>query len=143
MLLKVRSKEKRKWGNTVIMLTQKVEYAALAYSLNLMQDSIKKMIKKRYKEQKKEMLASYRGIIERVNVALEQDKDNGELYLDNYDAQLLHDFLDAYLDKMHAMDLHKQKVAPEHRHNKAFVLEHIDVLDAYKTRLSEVAAAYA
>lgn len=126
----------------MIILTTQAEYAAIAYSLGIMSDSVKKMVKKRYKAQKDDMLKSYRAIFDRVKAALASDVEQSELYLDKFDVQLLYDFLDAYLDKMHAMELHKQKITPEQRKHKEFLIAHLKVLDDYKKRLCEVADAY-
>ena len=126
----------------MIIMTTQAEYAALSYAMGIMSDSVKKMIKKRYKEQKKEMLESYRSIFGRANAVLDNGDLQRELYLDKFDVQLLHDFLDAYLDKMQAMDLRKQRVAPEHRKNKEFVLAHLIILEAYKKRMVEIKAVY-
>lgn len=126
----------------MIILTTQAEYAAIAYSLGIMSDSVKKMVKKRYKAQKADMLKSYRAIFDRVKAALASDVEQSELYLDKFDVQLLYDFLDAYLDKMHAMELHKQKITPEQRKHKEFLIAHLKVLDDYKKRLYDVSDAY-
>lgn len=126
----------------MIILTTQAEYAAIAYSLGIMSDSVKKMVKKRYKAQKDDMLKSYRAIFDRVKAALASDVEQSELYLDKFDVQLLYDFLDAYLDKMHAMELHKQKITPEQRKHKEFLIAHLKVLDDYKKRLYDVSDAY-
>lgn len=94
----------------MILTLNKEESATLTLHMAIMRDTIKKFLKKKYKEKQKEYLASYDYVHSEAKKALESSAIGFTHYTLNMNIQdlfILNEFLRAYTNKIEQEELEK------------------------------------
>lgn len=95
----------------MILITKKVEAAALALHLSVMRADYRNLLKRQYKSKKDDYLKSYDYVRKECEMQLEQDLEYKEQHLNIIDLNVLHAFLHAYIDRLQKALKDAEKVA--------------------------------
>lgn len=112
----------------MIVVIDKKEAAAMTFHMNIMRSSFRNILKKKYRNEMKEYMASYDYIKTEATSATELEKDSHELHMNIKDLEILQAFLQAYLTKA-------QKVNDEAKLND--FQEQLNALSSVKSKADE------
>lgn len=99
----------------MILKVNNFECAALALHMSIMRQSFKNIAKKRYKQDKQDLLQSYDYVLQICRDALEQQLEYTDLHLNVKDVAVMHEFLLSYTTKLAPLmdDLQAQTIDKE------------------------------
>lgn len=113
----------------MIVTVNKQQAAALCLHMNTMRNSMKKVLKKKYKEDRAEYLKAYDYVKFEAANAVETQTEQYVIHCNIVDVNVLEAFLAAYIDKTKAVfEQAKLKDADEHLEALQAVLEQCEVL---------------
>lgn len=116
----------------MIVVIDKREAAALTFHMNIMRPSFRNILKKKYRNELKEYIASYDYIKSEATNATELEKVSHELHMNIKDLEILQAFLQAYLYKA-------QQVNDEAKSDD--FQEHLNALTSVKLKSDECLSA--
>lgn len=113
----------------------KLEVGVLAIHMNIMRQSVKKLLKKQYnKEERKAHLTIYDSIKTKAGQAFEEEVE--DINLDEEQTNLVGDFLDSYLNKVaNEFDMNQLSQQDQEQFN---VLENLKEKIAYAKKIEAI-----